>query len=982
MIALSTWAALGLQCLAAAVQSAPYAPEQALATFQHDPKVRVELVASEPLVFDPVALCFDARGRLFVVENRGYPTDADPPRGDVVLLEDGNGDGRMDTRTVFAEGFDFPNGLMAWKDGILLTCAPDLLYLADTDADGHADVREVVLTGFAPGGSTQLRTSHPTLNLDGWIYFTNGLSGGEVRLPGAPENEAIKMGAMDLRWNPWDNRIEKTAGQAQFGQAFDDLGNKFVCSNRKHIEQVMMQPGDFARNAALTKTTCVAEIPDHDEAAKLFPVSKNITTAYTHTGTFTAACGLAIYRGTAMGEGFYGNAFVCDPTGNLIHRDILDYGVGAAAVARRAYPDREFLASPDNWFRPVFLANGPDGALYVCDMYRKTIEHPVYLPPEIAARTDFQSGRDMGRIYRIVAADAPPYKSPRTLDTKDFNGLLHALSAENAWPRDTAFRLLLEPTFLEQRGPALQKLCRDASPRTMVCALRLLSVLHHPYFEALDIATAHDSPAVRESALRVFRDSRHQAEHIDRPALPDFIASRIRTLLHAGDPSLRFHAALAAGELPGYGDTSVPYDGPAHEQMGDDLAALVLANPDDPWIAGAAFSSASNCSSDFTAACFARLNQGPRRDEAAFLELAEMAGRAVGHLHVPKLFPKTDTSTPGTPPEPWQLSALAGCLDAMKASKPDKKPEAIERIAPKGMLDAVPGIAADEKAAPLVRVLAVRLLAHLPFEQARNVLQPLLQPETDPELQLAAIRALGATGAPEVGAMLTAPATWAAFSSDARTATKAAVFSRGDWIDALLDEIERGALPPYTLDPAARDQLMKSGDKAIAARAQKLFANLRGEDREKVFEEYKSILALSGHREAGHAVFTNTCAQCHVFQGEGHKVGPELSDIRAQTPDYILLHLLVPNKAVTAGFESYTVSTKSLETYSGILAEQNAQSVTLRQALGVEQHIDRANIESLSTENRSLMPDELEKSLDKQQLRDLIAYLKGEDDTP
>ena len=153
----------------------------------------------------------------------------------------------------------------------------------------------------------------------------------------------------------------------------------------------------------------------------------------------------------------------------------------------------------------------------------------------------------------------------------------------------------------------------------------------------------------------------------------------------------------------------------------------------------------------------------------------------------------------------------------------------------------------------------------------------------------------------------------------------------------------------------------------------------RQPDREKIFDEYKPLLALSGHRDAGRAVFANTCAQCHVFQGEGHKVGPELSDIRAQTPEYILLHLIVPNKAVTAGYESYTVTTKSLETFTGILAEQNEHAITLRQALGAEQVIERTNIETLTTENRSLMPDELEKSLSQQQIRDLIAFLKGED---
>src|SRR4051794_2394444 len=168
---------------AAAGPSGPLTPEQALASFKLEPGLQIELVAAEPLVANPVAIAFDERGRLFVVENRGYPTGpgpGKPPAGIIALLEDTDGDGHFDKRTVFADGLTFPNGIMPWKGGLFVTCAPDVLYLKDTDGDGRADVERVVFTGFSTSGSTQLRVSHPTLGMDGWVYLTSGLTGGKI----------------------------------------------------------------------------------------------------------------------------------------------------------------------------------------------------------------------------------------------------------------------------------------------------------------------------------------------------------------------------------------------------------------------------------------------------------------------------------------------------------------------------------------------------------------------------------------------------------------------------------------------------------------------------------------------------------------------------------------------------------------------------------------------------------------------------------
>ncbi len=962
-----------------AAQDAPLSPQEALAAFQHDPTVRIELVASEPLVFDPIALCFDAQGRMFVIENSGYPTDADPPLGKIVLLEDTDNDTAMDKRTVFADGFDFPSGIMPWRDGLLVICAPDVLHLKDTDGDGRADAREVLLTGFSTGGSTQLRSSHPTLALDGWIYFTNGLSGGDVRRPSDPPEAAVKMGNMDLRWNPWDGRIETTTGQAQYGQAFDEFGNRFICSNRKHIEQVMLQPGDLARNPFLPQTTLTADIPDHGAAAKIFPISSNVTTAYSHGGTFTAACGLVIYRGNAMPE-CHGNAFVCDPTGNLVHRDILEYN-GAACTARHPYGDREFLASTDNWFRPVFLANAPDGALYLCDMYRKTIEHPVYLPPEVAAKTDFESGRDRGRIYRIRSTYERFWIPNPTLqwNTADPHDLLSRFDHNSGWQDATAFRLLLES--------------RDS--RVELAASTLAMSVHQPERQSAALAVLGAlGSGCDKYMLGLDKPSEHPLSMLARTVPADCISLDLLVdMLESPHYSVQFHAALAAHAYPGDGDTSVtsnmgPYlYGTAKRTPATDLANLVLRAAGDPWIVNAVFTSAPTFLSEFLAQLLPALEMSQEPFAPGLVNVAHLAGRTAGLLERPQAL--VGAHCIGAEKRlslPWRIAFLAGVIETWPRFRADPSTGRLAQLFLEGVsredIQALTIVLAKAIEAPALtmkeRLHALRVLEGADTEVARATMESLLNTPTPPELQAGAVRALATIGDERAGDFLLADDRWNVLGGDARVAARAAVLANPAWAKRLLEKMVAGQVSPFTLDPSARAQLAKSQDSDIAALAQKAFANVAAIDRTKAYEEQRDLLTLTPDPANGRAVYAEQCAQCHVFKGEGHNVGPELSDMSLQTPDYILLHLIDPNKAVTAGFESYTVNTTMLDTHIGILAAQNDTAITLRQALGTEQTIPRAEIDTLTTENRSLMPEELEKVLSKQQIRDLIGFLRGE----
>ncbi len=386
----------------------------ALSSFAHAPDVAIELVAAEPLVTSPCAMAFDEQGRIYMAENRGYPSTAEPPQGSIALLEDTDGDGRIDKRTVFADGLTFPNGVLPWRDGAFVTCAPDVLFLKDNDGDGRADERRVVLTGFDTKQSTQLRVNDPTLGPDGWIYLASGLSGGHITAPQHPEFPALDLKS-DLRFHPETGRFESVDGRGQYGQSFDEWGNRFICMNRIQVQHVVLPAAALRRNPFLAFSDTVQNCPEllpnaflhgGGGAARIFPVSHNITTADSHAGTFSAACAVHIWNGRGLPAQYRGCAFSCDPTGNLVHVDRL-VPQGSTFAAEPLLDGREFLASRDDWFRPVFLAPGPDGALYICDMTRKIIEHPDYLPVEMRKRLDFSQGKDMGRIWRVKGLGTP-----------------------------------------------------------------------------------------------------------------------------------------------------------------------------------------------------------------------------------------------------------------------------------------------------------------------------------------------------------------------------------------------------------------------------------------------------------------------------------------------------------------------------------------------------------------------------------------------
>ena len=423
-------------------QDHPLSPEASQQKIQFDGPYEAQLVACEPLVVDPVECTWDAQGRMYVADMRDYPlgptNPGDPWLSRIQQLIDDDGDGRMDRAVTFADHLDNVQGLLPFRDGLIATTRTQILFLKDTDGDGKADGVESLIKGFNPHHS-QLQVSAPRWGPDNWVYFNNGLEAAEIYPANSPEG-VVQVARNNFRWNPRTGKIEPTPGLGQYGGAFDDWGHQFFCSNRNPVMFAVMPYESVIRNPHAGIEKGYEDIAISGAATRVYPLSITHTTADAHAGTNTACCGLGVYRGQLMPE-LKNNVFVCDPTGQLITRYKIEPN-GASLKATRVGERTEWFRSADEWTRPVNFTTGPDGAIYLCDMYRRYIDHARFFPEEFVKSHDMRAGENQGRIWRIVPKGTRAPKVP-ALPT-DVAELALLLNHNNAWQRETARRLLVE----------------------------------------------------------------------------------------------------------------------------------------------------------------------------------------------------------------------------------------------------------------------------------------------------------------------------------------------------------------------------------------------------------------------------------------------------------------------------------------------------------------------------------------------------------
>jgi putative membrane-bound dehydrogenase-like protein len=932
--------------------------------------LRVELVAAEPLVIDPVAFAFDAAGGLYVAEGRAYPDPVEQGSGASTLgriarLEDEDGDGRYERRTEFAAGLGYVNGILPWRGGFFVTAAPDILYLKDTDGDGLADERRVVLTGFDATKTAQLRVSHPTLGLDGKVYVTSGLNGGRVISPLHPERAPVVFSSRDGRFDPDTLVFENTGGRGQYGLVIDEFGRRFETTNRHPVLQVMLEPWHLARNPHLAFSETTQEVSKVEAEAKVWPISRATIAAdfvpklmgAPHTGTFTSACGMLLFGGTALTPAHVGNLFICEPAQNLVQRQVLR-PAGASFASEPAERGKEFLASNDVWFRPVFLGGGPDGALYVADMNRREIDHPRYIPAESRGLLDFESGKDRGRIYRVARADAPRLRRAASLASGETAAsLVQQLDSPDAWWRAHAFRLLLER---EPVHVATVAQIATESPRSESRSLALWLLRRWQRLESTHLSAAlrDRHSAVREQALQLAGERVNE-----QPALAPHVLAGSRD----DDARVRFVAALVLGSMT--------------DPRGiDALAEIAARDGEDRWTRAAVLSGIAGRLDAFHAA-FRRQTAAHAPAVARVMEdLGRLFGAAASPDACRRFLQPLLTMEANVP---WGFSAALGLIEGFRA-RGGKAQDSLAAVLGEGaeaqaaFFAAAANVAADSRAPLSERSNAVALLAFTNFATAGERLAALLDPREPAALQIQVIRALERVGDARGAALLVQREMWTRYTPQVREAAIAALTGKPAFVRVLFDAIRAGVVAAPEVSSTRRAQLLKHADPAVKQDAAEIFKHLEGGDRMAIYRTLRDALDPKADPALGKAVFVRACSACHTHRGEGGKVGPDLTGVRNQPADALLLHIFVPNYEVTPAYQSLTVTTRDGRAVTGWLTAETENSLALRTAFGSEETVLRKDIAATTASGVSLMPDGLEQTMTKAEVSALIAFLKTE----
>lgn len=944
---------------ASAVKS-PLSPEDSLAEFRLPEGLKLEIVAAEPDVIDPVAIRFDEFGRMWVVEMRDYPNgppDGQWPLSRIKLLEDRNGDGRFETVHVFADHLLFATGVQPWKGGVFVTLSGKVEWMQDTDGDGHADLRETWFTGFTEE-NPQLRANHPRFALDNRIYVSNGLRGGSVLNQKQGADKPLSISGRDFRFEPRSGDCQAISGTGQFGLTFDDFGNRFNCSNRNPLMHVVLAEHYLARNPLLTVPAVVNDVAASGEASHVYPLSQAWTTSILHAGQFTAACGVELYRGDALPAEFYGNGFTCEPTGNLVHREVLE-PAGATFASHPAREGVEFLASPDTWFRPVNLENGPDGALYVVDMYRCVIEHPQFVPDELKNRPDLRYGDDRGRIYRIVPADKGQHAATPKLAKATATELVEALASKNSWVRETAARLIYEKQDRSMQS-ALEALAQSAdAPRARVHALWALQGLGVLSETALKTALDDAHPRVREQAVLL-------AEPQLAANVP--LSRRVLELAGDADARLRFQVALSLGAAPG-------------KEVIAALAKIAAAGATDVWTRRAVESSVGGRSGALLAAVLSNPAAKHQADSGSLDligELAQLVGAGKNAEEVAAIVATLTSLSERPETQRVQGAAVLGLAKGLRsrgaslAQMLAGRPEA-EQV--RQLFERAAKTARDEAAPAELREQSIALLEFASYDLAGPTLVAMVAGEADQSLRVRAVSALAVHSSPDVAGVLLE--NLQAQTPTVRRAMLEALLANPQRVSLLLDQIAAGKLRATELDPLQAGRLVKHPDAKLRARAAELLAAALPADRSKVLADYRAALDLKADPEHGRAIFKKTCTTCHRIGSLGVDVAPSIADSRTKTQEQLLIDILQPSKAIDNNYVSYSVVTADGQSLVGIIAAETASSVTLKMPENKVVSLLRSEIEELRSNGISLMPDGLERDLSKQDMADLISFIKN-----
>ncbi|MBB5034780.1 neutral/alkaline non-lysosomal ceramidase N-terminal domain-containing protein [Prosthecobacter vanneervenii] len=905
--------------------SQPLGPEESAKKWHVREGYRIDLVAAEPVVLDPVAFDWDDKGRLWVIEMADYPLGMDgngKAGGRVVMLEDTNSDGRYDKRTVIVNDLSYPTGILTWRDGVIVTAAPDIFFIKPSGE------KQVLYTGFSTGNQ-QLRVNGLRWGMDSWVYCAAGAHHGgynkgtqiECKLTG----QKIDLGSRDFRFKPDTGEFDPQSGPSQFGRAHDDWGHWFGVQNSFPLWHYVLQDHYLRRNPYV--------IPP-DPVHQLFPRNPPVYPAssmekrfhsFDQAGRFTSACGIEVYRDRVLFGDGKTHAFTCEPFHNVVQHHVLeDDGVTFKASRDPAESKMDFLASEDRWCRPVMVRTGPDGALWVADMYRYMIEHPQWLPQngKDELLPHYREGDDKGRIWKVVRISAP--------STRTDAG--QGLASANGWQRDKAQMQVA----WENRKAETNDLLQSKQPQTRAqAAWASLSQGRLTTSACLQLLE-DESPHVREQALQM-------AEHLKWKGDSAALQQALAKLLNDKDEKVQLQLACTLGELRGdwaadllaellrTAPTASPLQGAALSSILPHLERVCTASPEsDNRVAGMLFRCALAVKNE-TALAALLSRPASQKQASEFLAVLDENGLSLAQ------FTKQTTSPAAQQGLKQMSDMLAKAAAALKTSQTSPPMADLELLA------------SDREHREMVKALLPEL-----WQKSADAgvlrLVTRLQPKSGPEFLLAG---------------------WNERTPAVRMQILETLLSNDGWTLALLRRPEAKGC-----DAATRARLIKHPKKEIAKLASAVFEDASSSTRTAVVEKFKPALKLKGDAARGKTTFAQVCISCHKLDGVGIELGPDLRSVVQHDAEKLLNSILDPSAIIEPGFMAYHCTLKNGEQLYGVIATETSASLTLKMAGNMTKSVLRSDIAKLQSTGASLMPEGLEAALTPQTLADLIAYLQ------
>ena len=949
----------------------PLNAAEALQSIRVPDGFRVELIASEPMVKDPINVAFSPDGSAWVVEMADYPLGSDEG-GRIKRLRDTDGNGTLDSVELFLTGLSYPTSVMPWRDGAIVIAAPDVLFARDTNGDGVADEREVLLSGIAES-NPQHRASGFAVGLDGWLNFTSGESTKELVSHRA--NKTYSVQHHDIAWNPDTGELRATAGDTQFIRARDDFGNWFGNSNSYPMYQFVVD------SRYQTEASIAGDSKQHlltpAVAPPVFPRSRTVDrfNDLFAFNRFTSACSSMIVRTPGLGQEMLGAALVCEPVHNLVARFRVK-PAGSSFVGERFEADKsfDFFTSTDPFCRPVRAVNAPDGTVWILDMSRQVIEHPEWIPTAWQERLNVRSGEKLGRIYRVYHEGfSPKPLAPVVSRLNDLKSteVLPKLASDNGAIRELAQLTLM---WCEKKAK---------SPDTVAIA----TGLHRMAFE-------HPNPAVRAGAIGCLTSTGALAASDLISALDDRDPRVVRVALELSEPLLGSSDPSTA-ELRKQIVASAEKDrGPQVDlqwllttlaltpsETEGKLASVAARSIENSWI----IRSLSLCQDPAQAKqlCAGLLSAASRPSglpNSVFADIQQCTSRLWSRLgpdaqssllneHFGVLPANSNSAL--TPP---QLLLLTAYSESKGDAKPDKARQAVDLVLRKITENSLVRMMNDE-APEAERLVLINLLGCglVTEEQSLQAVAKLVDARQLPAVQEAALLAARRINSAQVGAMLIR--LWPRLTAEARSVAATSLLTRKPWVEQLVAALEKGDIKPTDLDVATGQQLKSYGDRKIRTRCELVFGKPTA--RATVVTQFMTEMPKNAKPEDGKQFFAENCAVCHRPAEGKPMVGPSIDNLGHWSVEQWVTAILDPNRAIEPKFHQYTLLTADGQVLAGVIQQRTAQSVRLAAVDGSEREVALANIEEIRDTGVSLMPEGLETKLTPEKLAALIAFLRS-----